>query len=215
VINSWGRRKIKYIYSRIKGFIRDILSLFFLAHSWFRLQLTTDKPLCLEIGSGPKKRQGWLTLDMCSGADVYWDLRYPLPLPEKAFKTVYCSHVLEHFSYPQLVRLLGEIHRVMQPGGSFLIAVPDASLYIDAYLGKIDPKTLLLYEPAVISYSPMDYLNYIFYMDGHHKMMFDVKNLKLHCEAAGFVSCSLREFDATLDVPERQYESLYMVCKKP
>lgn len=179
------------------------------------MRLLKESPLYLEIGSGPKKRQGWLTLDMCSGADVFWDLRHSLPFPENTFKAVYCSHVLEHFSYPQLVKLLREIYRVMQPGGRFLIAVPDASLYIDAYLGKIDPKTLLMYEPAVISQSPMDYLNYIFYMDGHHKMMFDVKNLALHSEAAGFVECSLREFDGALDVPERQYESLYMVCKKP
>jgi predicted SAM-dependent methyltransferase len=169
----------------------------------------------LEIGSGPVRKAGWITLDMCRGADVYWDLRRRLPFEDAAFERVYCSHVLEHFSYPDLRRLLLEVKRVLRPGGQFLISVPDAALYVNAYLGKVEADDLLRYRPAVVSEQPMDMLNYIFYMDSHHRFMFDKDNLAHHCGQAGFEGCAPRAFDAGIDSAERDYESLYMVCNKP
>lgn len=168
----------------------------------------------LEIGSGSTQRAGWLTLDMCKGADIYWDLRYKMPFNESSFDRVYCSHVLEHFAYRELKELLSEVHRILRPNGEFLIAVPDASIYVDAYLGKRGATELMQYQPAIPSRKSMDVLNYIFYMDGHHKFMFDAENLAFHCEAAGFVSCIPRSFDPTLDMAARDYESLYMSCRK-
>ena len=171
-------------------------------------------PENLELGSGPKSKSGWLTVDTCKGADVFWDLRLRLPFPDFTFTTVYCSHVLEHFSYTDLRKLLSEINRVLKPGGSFLIAVPDASLYVDIYNGKLDSTPFLKYEPAVVSREPMDILNYIFYMGGEHKFMFDKQNLRSHCESAGFERGALREFDPDLDLEFRRYESLYFKCEK-
>lgn len=173
-------------------------------------------PRCtqLEIGSGPNKRKGWLTLDICSGADYVWDLRNGLPFKNNTFQRVYSSHVLEHFSFKDLQLLLEEIHRVLKPGGEFLIAVPDVTIYINAYLGKRKADDLLYYKPAVPSDKPIDILNYIFYMDGHHRFMFDEVNLAYHCEAAGFVKCQKRTYDSGLDLASRDHESLYMSCVK-
>lgn len=184
------------------------------AHSLVRIKIKPPRDARLEIGSGPRRRTGWVTLDMSRGADVYWDLRRPLPFDDAMFKCVYCSHVLEHFSYPELTRLLGEVLRVLRPGGEFLITVPDASIYIDAYRGTRPLSPLLRYEPAVISHKPMDGLNYLFYMDGHHRFMFDAENLAFHCEAAGFTRCLRRAFDPEIDSIDRDYESLYMSCRK-
>lgn len=75
----------------------------------------------LVIGSGPKKRDEWLTLDMCRGVDVFWDLRNRLPFVDASFDEIYCSHVLEHFGYRDLTKLLFKIHRIIRPGGSFLL----------------------------------------------------------------------------------------------
>ncbi len=60
----------------------------------------------------------------------------------------------------------------------------------------------------------MEILKYMFYMDGHHKFMFDLENLAFHCEAAGFTDCAPRVFDPHLDMAARDYESLYMSCRK-
>lgn len=199
---------------RIKAFIRPVYYLTLMIASYVKIKLTASKCAQLEIGSGSTKRDGWITLDMCKGADFFWDLRYGLPFEDSSFHQVYCSHVLEHFSYPDLKVLLSEVYRVLTPGGRFLIAVPDASIYIRAYMGEMGAKELLKYEPAVVSDKKMDILNYIFYMDGHHRFMFDSENLAFHCENAGFVNCASRPFDKLLDLAIRDYESLYMVCNK-
>jgi predicted SAM-dependent methyltransferase len=110
--------------------------------------------------------------------------------------------------------VLREVHRLLRPSAEFLIPVPDASLYVEAYLGKRDADELMQYEPAIASRKSMDVLNYIFYMDGHHKFMFDFENLAFHCGAAGFVRCESRPFDPFIDIAARDYESLYMSCRK-
>lgn len=167
----------------------------------------------LEIGSGPKKRSGWLTLDYCKGADVFWNLTHPLPFPDNCFNEIYSSHVLEHFKHQQLIQLLSELHRVLKPGGKMLISVPNINLYISAYLNN-SRENLLQYKPAVISECRIDILNYIFYMDGHHHIMLDEENLCFLTKLAGFERFSVRTFDGSIDPKEREHESLYAICYK-
>ena len=182
--------------------------------SFVKLKLNPPTARQLEIGSGPVRKAGWVTLDMCRGADVIWDLHHALPFAGDSFERVYCSHVLEHFHYPDMPRLLKQVFRVLRPGGQFLIAVPDASLYVSAYVAKSNASELLRYGPAVISQQPMDILNYIFYMENHHRFMFDQDNLTHHCREAGFDACAPRALDSSVDSAERDYESLDMICNK-
>ncbi len=199
----------------LKDLARELRTNAFSMISTWKLRSNPPSARQLEIGSGPTRKAGWVTLDMCRGADVYWDLRRRLPFKDATFDRVYCSHVLEHFSYSDLRRLLLEVGRVLTPGGQFLIAVPDAALYIDAYLGRRDGSDLLQYKPAVISEQRMDFLNYIFYMENHHRFMFDRENLAHHCSEAGFEGCAPRSFDPSIDSAGRDYESFYMICTKP
>jgi len=146
----------------IKGLLRKPYHFGLMAVSYLKVKANGCAKTQLEIGSGPTRRSGWITLDMCKGADVFWDLRYKTPFKESSFDRVYCSHVLEHFSYRELRKMLREVHRLLRPNGEFLIAVPDASLYVEAYLGKRDADELMQYEPAIASRKSMDVLNYIF-----------------------------------------------------
>jgi predicted SAM-dependent methyltransferase len=167
----------------------------------------------IEIGCGSIKRKGWLTLDYRPGPDVIWDLTRPLPFKDNSFEEIYSSHVLEHFTYPQLIFLFKELHRILMPSGKMSICVPDASIYIRAYNEK-NSKDLLRHKPAIASDRPMDFLNYIFYMGGEHKFMFDHDNLEFHLISVGFKNYRIREFDIELDGKDREYESLYAECSK-
>ena len=170
----------------------------------------------LELGAGPVKgKNGWLTIDVNEGADLTWDLNLPLPFPDESVCKIYSSHLLEHFFYRDLVRLLADCHRVLKRGGSFSVCVPDASIYVRAYMNSKAPG-VVQWEPAVIPDSDckMDWLNYIAYMNGHHRYMFDTENLLRVLRNAGFSDVQSRNFDPALDMAEREDESIYAVGLK-
>jgi SAM-dependent methyltransferase len=54
--------------------------------------------------------------------DVAHDLNQPLPLESERFDTAILSDVLEHVRRPE--QLLGEVRRVLAPGGKLLLNVP-------------------------------------------------------------------------------------------
>lgn len=53
-------------------------------------------------------------------------------LPESitgTYDVVICSHLLEHIAYPE--RLLGDIFKVLRPGGFFIVAIPNIFFWQD------------------------------------------------------------------------------------
>src|SRR5258708_20837221 len=63
-----------------------------------------------------------------SGWFVQADAAY-LPFRDASFNTVIANHVLEHVD--ELTKVLQEIGRIVRPGGSLYVAVPDASTFTD------------------------------------------------------------------------------------
>ena len=174
--------------------------------------LEAGSAIKLEIGAGPVKgKNGWTTLDLSEESDLFWDLHEPLPFPDGSVDIIYCSHVLEHFHHAELMALLIDCGRVLKPRGLFSVCVPDASIYVYGYLNHetFDRAKYFVHKPAVISNARMDILNYMAYMDGQHRYMFDRENLVQILSQAGFASARLRDFDPTLDLQEREYESIY------
>lgn len=179
--------------------------------------LQSGQDVKLEIGSGPVKgKDGWTTLDLSNESDLYWDLLKPLPFPDNAIAVIYSSHVFEHFYYADLMKLLRECFRTLKPDGIINVCVPDASIYIKAYSNPDEfDRSFLAYSPAVISDQNIDIVNYMAYMDGHHRYMFDKDNLLRVLSDSGFIDVYNRNFDSLLDLPERNHESIYGIGKKP
>ena len=170
----------------------------------------------LELGSGPKKGlNGWTTVDL-NGTDIIWDLRKSFPLPNDCITKIYSSHLLEHIPYQQLIPFLKECLRVLKPNGEFSVCVPNARLVIDGYItGKLTEERETWWQPAVVDTgSKIDELNYLAYLGGQHKYMFDKENLLNTLFVSGFKSANLRKFDEELDMLERDYQSIYAVAKK-
>ena len=117
----------------------------------------------LEVGAGSAKgKDGWTTLDINRRCDIYWDLRNGIPFPDKSVDKIYSSHFLEHLTFSEGQSFLNECLRVLKPLGIFSICVPDARLFINAYLhNSSEDKKLLGYSPAVNQTTSIDYINYI------------------------------------------------------
>ncbi|AXR05724.1 class I SAM-dependent methyltransferase [Salinimonas sediminis] len=174
-------------------------------------ELARKNTIKLELGSGKKHgANGWTCVDMY-GADINYDLRRGLPLNDASVDVIYTSHFLEHIDYKNLLLFIDECRRVLKPGGLFSVCVPDIRPYIDAYINQQHFRPIdTLYQPAVVSTNSfLDQVNYVAYMDGQHRFMFDEQtlvNLLIKCH---FNQVSLRQFDATIDMASRDEGSIY------
>jgi SAM-dependent methyltransferase len=63
----------------------------------------------------------------------YLNLLKPLPFAANSFQFVFSSHVFEHLPRGALARLLNEIHRVLSPGGTMRLSVPDLTIMVNSY----------------------------------------------------------------------------------
>jgi hypothetical protein len=83
-------------------------------------------------------------------------------------------------------------------------------VFLEAYFtGSEASKDLLQYTPPCNQTTAMDYVNYIAYMAGEHKYMFDDENLLFLLSAANFKDVRSRMLDPTLDLRERDAVSIY------
>ena len=168
----------------------------------------------VELGASRRNIPGWISLDLCR-ADINLDLtKQPLPFPDNSVDRFYSSHVFEHFSYPEpMIAVLKECYRCLKLGGVFSVCVPNAAMYVDAYL-KGEYPSGDFYKPAFHQNSRMDILNYVAYMDGHHKHLFDLEGLLNVLQIVGFKNARQRDFDPSIDLESRKWESIYAVANK-
>lgn len=94
---------------------------------------------------------------------------------------IYASHVVEYFNREQVMPLLAEWHRVLKPGGTLRIAVPNFEVIVDLYSkGKYDLNSFL--GPL---YGKMPMGEQIIY----HKTTYDYQSICTILKQAGFSNC--------------------------
>jgi predicted SAM-dependent methyltransferase len=64
---------------------------------------------------------------------IHHDLKYGIPLLDASADFVYSSHFLEHLFRQDAKRLLADSFRVLRPGGTLRIVVPDLAFAISLY----------------------------------------------------------------------------------
>jgi len=181
----------------------------------------------LDVGCGLNSHEGVINLDFLwhPGVDVCWDIARGLPFADGSLRGVFSEHCLEHFPLPAAQELLREIRRVLAPGGTARVIVPDGELYLRTYVQQLagDASRRFPYqehEQTNASWSPMVSVNRVFYQNRDslfgHRTIFDFQLLELLLKECGFDHVARCRFGAgadprlLIDTPARQCESLYV-----
>lgn len=181
-----------------------------------RALLSEGPPIRLNLGSGPRKLDGWVNVDILGmDPDLHWDLRRGIPFPDSSVEATFLEHVLEHFRTGDALRILEECRRVLVPGGIVRAGVPDFGLYIRSYVG--DRETLERLRPG--RPTPLLAVGEVVLQHGH-RSVWDAETLTRALEEAGFVDVRARPFgDSALepapDTDLREPESVYAEGAKP
>ena len=101
-------------------------------------------PFRCEIGSGMNPTPGYIHLEIMPDApslDIRHDIANPLPFLSGTVRVLLANHVIEHVSWRSLPALVGEICRVLVPGGRALIRTPNLRYVAKKFVrGKTTPE---------------------------------------------------------------------------
>jgi len=92
----------------------------------------------LHIG-GTTRVEGWEILNAIPGPDVdhVCNANDLSDFDDNTFSALYASHVAEHFDFrKELLNALKEWHRVLKPGGTAYISVPDLDILAALFISK-------------------------------------------------------------------------------
>jgi predicted SAM-dependent methyltransferase len=181
-----------------------------------RALLRQGAPIRLNLGSGPRKLQGWVNVDVVGmNPDLPWDLRRGIPFPDTSVDAVFFEHVLEHFPLANVFEILDEAKRVLRPGGMVRVGVPDFGRYLLSYAG--DKGFIQSNRPN--RPTPLLAVAEVALFHGH-RSVWDGETLVRTLEEAGFTEVTVRGFGESEiapppDTPMREPESLYAEGRKP
>ncbi|HLJ69543.1 MAG TPA: methyltransferase domain-containing protein [Chloroflexota bacterium] len=209
LVRTWRRLFPQWMRTPIRCAITDAMGV----RRQDRLEaIRQRRPLQLHLGSGDRYKEGWVNVDLVGHrVDLPWNLNRPLPLETGTVDAVFHEHVLEHLTLERGLALLEECHRVLRPGGTLRIGVPDAEAYVRSYCS--DPNGFLTaMRPG--RPTPLLALQEEFYWHGH-RTMYDFETLSLVGVAAGFgrfKRCAFGEsgLDPAPDSAGREGDTLYV-----
>jgi predicted SAM-dependent methyltransferase len=158
-------------------------------------------------------------------AGIRWaDATSHLPLPSNSVEVLYSSHMVEHLDRGQARAFLGEVLRVLEPGGTVRIAVPDLGMFVREYLDSGDANNLVARtglgrdRPRTVTAR----LRQAWVGDRGHVWMYDGHSMTALLEECGLSQPKILPAGATtiedpgpLDLREREDESVYVEARKP
>jgi predicted O-linked N-acetylglucosamine transferase (SPINDLY family)/predicted SAM-dependent methyltransferase len=95
-----------------------------------------SKPYKLHIGCGQNIFKDWINIDIEANhpnVDLLCDVREGLPFENASCSLIYNEHVLEHLTVEEGLFFLKECQRVLQPGGTLRVAMPNLEYIVEHY----------------------------------------------------------------------------------
>jgi predicted SAM-dependent methyltransferase len=192
-------------------------------------QLTSKQQrdcIMLNIGCGDQLHPGFINIDYywLPGLDLCWDIANPLPFQDASIAGVFTEHCLEHLTLKAAENFVSDVFRILRPGGILRVVVPDAELFLRAYVNSAEGSFSSFPNPydqclMMEGSTPMAVVNSIF-RDHGHQYAYDYEALHMllnnfpftNIYRVGFRSgCNPR---LLIDNEDRCQESLYVEAVK-
>lgn len=151
----------------------------------------------------------WINIDKepSSACDLCEDyLNLSSLFARDSIDAIYTCHSIEHLDYPAgVVTFFKACFKVLQPGGTLRIVVPDLYCAIRGYMGGDD--MTFLYGPTFPAYYHKEKSRaerFHFFVSGkrwEHQIIFDSELLEMLAKDAGFVNFKWKHFNES-EIPE-------------
>ena len=122
-------RRSFWSYSRVQRLVGNVVR-----SNRLQTRFLPDSRL-LEVGCGRNVKPDFISLDWSwrPGVDLCWDIRQPIPLADSSLDGIFSEHCLEHVTFDEAATVLRDCHRMLRPGGTIRVLVPDGGRYLDLY----------------------------------------------------------------------------------
>ncbi len=157
----------------------------------------------IHFGSGSNILDGWLNTDLQATSDevAIIDTRRPLPFPDNSVDFAFSEHHIEHMNESSGQLFIGELFRILKPGGTLRVVTPNLSKLIDPRIletkAGVDYVTFIC---AVFGNRPISFnfmVNNLFYNWGHRRL-YDFDSLSAFLMDAGFAEITQFEYGQSL-----------------
>lgn len=177
----------------------------------------------LHLGCGPIHLPGFVNIDSSEHwkPDILMDyLKLHERFEEGSADVVFSCHSIEHLEWPVgVVHFTDQVRRVLKPGGTLRVVVPDLMKVSRKYVGGEDLKDI--YGGSHFYGIDHPATRFLYFMrEWSHTIIFDESLLSGLLHNAGFVNIRTMPFGVS-DDPELcgldryESESLSMECRKP
>lgn len=147
-----------------------------------------------------------------------------LPFASSSVDVLYSSHMMEHLDRAEVTRFLAEALRVLRPGGTIRLVLPDIRRLVDQYQDHGDAD-LFISKSCMGQDRPTTLLGRLkLAIQGprHHLWMYDGPSLSRRLSEAGFARPVVLPIGKTtipdpgpLDLHEREAISVYVEAVRP
>ncbi len=145
-----------------------------------------------------------------------------LPFKDHTMDVVYSSHTIEHLYEEDFVKFMREAERVLRPGGTFRLAIPDLDICVKKYAVSKDGDALCTTIHMGSRHKPTlaEKLSFLMFGDRKHKWMYNGESMKKFIETHSNFKAVILPAGKTeivgetgINLKERESESVYLECR--